>query len=273
MQLAEPATYVTTVRPPAIAVEGLNGSFSGRLAVPDRDAWTSAVVVVPDRSGINAHVLGACRDLALAGHAALAIDIPVSELDAPVVRSSASSSVLDRCTGAVDAALEFLETVGPARPNRFGVVGYGAGGVVALAAGYRCQVGAAVSFYGEGAMRLQENLKGIIERPKRHAATFLCLIGAADEDVRAPKIGELPRHFEAFGMRCNFIVYPRTKAGFCDPGDPRYRPLEARDAWGRLVQALESAARRRHRFTRNKTGPRTAVDVMDPAKTLARRGK
>jgi carboxymethylenebutenolidase len=261
MQLAEPGTD-STVRPRAITVQGPNGPFSGRLAVPTGDVWASAVVVVPDRSGINAHVLGVCRDLALAGHAALAIDVPVSELDAPLVWSSTSSSALDRFTEAVGAALDLLENVAPATPSRFGVVGYGAGGVVALAAGYRCQVGAAVAFYGEGTMRLHENLARIIAKPKPHAATFLCLVGAADEDVRVPDLGEILRNFGSFGMRSNSIVYPRTKAGFCDPGDPRYRPVEARDAWKRLLHALETAPRRRHRFGRKKRRSLTPVDTL-----------
>jgi len=218
----------------------------GFLAVPTASEWKSAVVVV-GATGLDDHVVAVCRELAVAGHGALAIDLPVNRLDE---RASLAPAV----TRTVSAALACLRGAAPAVPPRFGVVGYGAGGLVALAAGIRCQIGAAVSFYGEGPMLLRQHLTQIIDAPKRHAAPFLCLLGSKDTDVGPQDLLAIRDRLDSFGMRHTFIVYPRTAAGFCHQNSANYRAAEANDAWSKLLHALETAPRLRHRFGAKQAG-------------------
>jgi dienelactone hydrolase len=147
----------------------------------------------------------------------------------------------------VAAALEFLRAAAPTAPTRYGAVGFGAGGLVSLAAGYRCQIGASVSFYAEGPMRLRANLPQIFDRPKPQAAPLLCLVGALEEVLPAD-LAAIRAHLGHFGMRETMVVYPRRKTGFCHPASEAYRETEAGDAWGRLLRALDTAPRQRHRF-------------------------
>jgi carboxymethylenebutenolidase len=249
MQLTQAEAGPPTVCTRVVRLEGRHESFAGLLATPAGAAWKSATVVVADRNGVDDHARTVCRDLALAGHAALAIDLrclpPSTE---GRTRSLTGSAALTRATGAVATALAFLRRSGPPTQGRFGVVGFGEAGLVALAAGYRCQAGVAVSFYGDGPMRLRMDAEEIIDSPKRQAASFLCLIGGEDPDITPADLGALRAHLDASGMRHTFIVYPRTRAGFCHPESPTYRPADARDAWARLLHALATAPRLRHRF-------------------------
>jgi carboxymethylenebutenolidase len=270
MDLIEPLVHSATVHTRTVTIDAPDGPVTGLLAIPDGDAWTSAVVVVPDRGGVDEHIARACRDLAAAGHVALAIDLAVSELHAALPSSLSPRSILTRFTRAVTAGLTLLRTIGPTRPSRLGVIGYGAGGLVAFAAGYRCQVGAAIAFYGEGPMHLREHLADIIEKPKPQAASFLCLVGAVDEHLYTADLGAILRHFTNFRMQFNVIVYPRVGNGFCLPGHPKYRPAEAKDAWGRVLHALESSSRLRHRFVAKARLP-PKPDLLRSAPRPARR--
>jgi dienelactone hydrolase len=246
-----------------VLVEGPNGPLRGLLATPPvpRDGgWKAGVVVVPDRSGIDPRV---CRALAAAGHGAIALDLDVGDVG--------GAPGLERCTASVAAALAFLRGATPTAPPRLGVIGYGAGGLVALAAGVRCQVGASVSFYGEGPTLLRARLAQIVDRPKRHAATLLCLVGGKDEGVTPADLGAIRDHLDAFGMRHTLIVYPRTRGGFCEEGAPTYRADEANDAWQKALHAIETAPRLRHRFV-GKRAPVGGAALPAPAPAPVRRG-
>jgi len=247
---ASPSESPLTVRD--VLIEPPRGGVPGYFAAPSSDAWKSAVVVIGDHLTLDDHARETCRRLAREGHAAIALDL-TGGADSGVSLVSRRPGVSDRDGQAraiegVAAGLELLRTEASAPPARFGVVGYGGGGLVALVAGYRCQVGAAISFYGEGPMQLRANLSEIIERPKRHAASFLCLVGGEDDAVRPEDLGAIHERLDTFGMRHTFIVYPRTRSGFCQVDGPRYRAAEANDAWGKVLHALETAPRLRHRF-------------------------
>jgi carboxymethylenebutenolidase len=152
-------------------------------------------------------------------------------------------------THAVDAALAYLRAEAPRVPARFGIVGFGVGGFVALVAGYRCQIGAAVSFYGEGPMLLRSDLD-IVDGPRRHAASLLCLVGAEDKAVSPDDIAAIRGLLTGYRMQHSFVVYPRTSVDFFRPTATGYRPVVAEDAWKRLLHALETAPRPRFRFPR-----------------------
>ncbi len=262
----EPCRDIQAQTPRPVTLEAPAGRVTGFLATPVSD-WKSAVVVVGDRGGLDDHVLGACARLADAGHAALALDLDVDRLDGSVVLSPSATSALARCTGAVTAGLAFLRAEAAAPPSRFGVVGYGLGGLVALAAGYRCQVGAAVSFYGDGPVRLRANLLEIMGQPKPHAGALLCLVGGEDEDVCPADLAAIHSHLDAFGMRQTSIVYPRTRTDFCRDGAPTYRAAEAADAWGRLLHALEVAPKLRHRFAAKSSAVGRVDRIRRPGRT------
>jgi dienelactone hydrolase len=226
-----------------LAVGG--ASRTAFLAVPKERAWKAAVVVVGDRSSVDAEVKEVARGLAREGHGALALGHG---------QSGPEGTDVVELTRGVDAALSRLRGEAPAPPPRIGVVGYGAGGFIALVAGYRCQVGAVVSVYGEGPMRLRAELRRIIDRPKRHAAPFLCLLGGEDDAVRPGDLAAIRERLHIFGMRHTFIIYPRTRGEFCRVGGLDYRASEAADAWGKILHALDTAPRLRNRSPPNRRG-------------------
>jgi dienelactone hydrolase len=214
------------------------GPFEGALVVPSTPGWLSAVVVVGEEPTPDAHGLRIARRLAEAGHGALAIGQRPFDGD---------GRAYPDITLEAEAALAHLRhETGVAAP-RYGILGYGPGGLTALVAGYRCQFGAAISFYGEGPMRLRAELGRLIESPKPQAAAFLFLVGANDDAVRAADLAAIHTRLQTFGMKHTMIVYPRRTAGFARLGDAAFADVEDRDAWQRVLHVLETSPRLRNR--------------------------
>jgi carboxymethylenebutenolidase len=227
------------------------GAVAAVLATPEA-AWTSGVVLIADLDGLDESVCAACRRLAAHGHAALALQFPAARLEGITEALGRKSADLLALMDAVNVALAFLRAAAPAPLGRLATLGYGAGGFVALAAGYRCQVGVAVSLYGKGPTTLRKHLAEIVDRPKPQAS-ILCLLGGADEDVSPDDLRVIQDRLTAFGMPHTLIVYPRTRSDFCRPEGPTYREREAEDAWDKILHALKTAPRLRHRFARKQT--------------------
>jgi carboxymethylenebutenolidase len=240
---AETAERSIHTREVALRVPEPHGLLRAFLAVPEGAPWKSAVIVVDDAPGIGAHISELCRALARRGHAAVAPDL--------LTLRPGDAGLMSAWTTGVDAALAFLRAEAPRPPPRFGIVGFGVGGFVALSAGYRCRIGAAVSFYGDAVTRLRSDL-GILDGPKPHAASLLCLVGAEDESVRLEDLAIVRERLAGFRMQHSFVVYPRTKSNFFFPGAREHRPAAAEDAWNRLLHVLETAPRLRYRFAKKR---------------------
>jgi dienelactone hydrolase len=229
-------------------------AFEAFVATP-AGPWTSASIVVGENDSLDAGVMAVASDLATSGHAALAMGH---------ASKSGSEEDLAHFVERVHAGFACLKGQALAPAPRFGVVGFGQGGALALAVGYRCRLGASVSFYGEGPAYFGAHVVAIVDHPRRQVGPFLFLFGGDDPAVRPSDLGAIQRRLDFFGMRHTFIVYPRTKGAFCRRGSPDYRESEAADAWQRLLHALETAPRPRHRFTK-KTPEAPAAPVRAKA--------
>jgi dienelactone hydrolase len=239
-----------------VALASVRFRFNGVLALPLATAWRSAAVLVSEGPEVDESTVDIARRLAAAGHAALAIGHD---------GTGRGTEAFERIAERVDAALSYLVAESRAPVPRFGVVGFGPGGFSAIVAGYRCRAGAAVCLYGDGPLRLREELAQLIDQPKRHAARFLFLLGGEDATVKPGDVGPIRDQLEAFGMRNTFIIYPRTKGAFCRPG-PDFRAPAAEDAWLRILLALDTAPRLRHRFSRKAAASVVVRSPPPPAK-------
>jgi carboxymethylenebutenolidase len=261
VELDEPAVWTG---PAAVTLP--RAELSVFIAIPDQVAWKSAVVVVGESGLLDEPVRSICRELARAGHGAIALDLGSSNLEALATCRSAGglgargdaalSALAERVNGAIDALR--AQTTVPL--SRVAVLGYGLGGIVALLAGNRCHVGLTIAFYAEGPQWLGLNLEAVIDTPRPHAAPFVCLIGAEDPACSPDKLSAIQQRLDSFGMKCSFVIYPRTSGHFCRVDAPEYRPRHADEAWHRVLRMLETQARLRHRI-RAKGVPARAVPL------------
>jgi len=246
MSLAVPVEAMVPVRTRGVELALRDRRVGGVLVLP-AGAPRSATVVVPDRTGVREEDVQFSQHLAIAGHASLLVDLPVSNLDGLEVPSPAMGSWLRDFDLTLASGYALLAEI--FAPPRRGLVGIGLGGVVALACGVRRQAGAVVSLYGEGPGRLRHHLDVVVDTPRRQGPHFLCLVGARDPELEPADARVMYEHFAQLGVRLNVVVYPRVGGAFCTPSDARYRPVEAADAREKVLQALDAAPRIRHRFT------------------------
>jgi dienelactone hydrolase len=149
-------------------------------------------------------------------------------------------------TTGVNAAMSLFRLRAP-HPLRFGFVGFGLGGFVACLAAYRCAVGSAIVFYGEGLARLRTQLR-ILDVARPGAAPMLCFVGASDKSIRVDDLAAVRERLVKVRMPHSFVIYPGATSNFFFPGASEYDSAAAADAWRRLLHALETSKRSRYRF-------------------------
>jgi carboxymethylenebutenolidase len=189
------------------------------LCEPEGSGPFPAVLVVRDPAA-QKPIDEVCQKLACEGYVALAPDFPL-----------APAATNEDLASEIDAALALVRT----RPNvdsaRVGIVGFGFGGFVAFLAACRTDVVTAVSFYGEGMVRL-------LRETPRNMAPILCLFGAEDDKIPARHVGKIRSRLSAQGVMHEIIVYPRAGRGFFGDGDAPHRRAAAADAWTRTLRWL-----------------------------------
>ena len=150
---------------------------------------TGGIVVIQEAFGVNDHIEDVARRLAADGWLAVAPhlfhrsgDPKLGYGDMSVVMPHMQALTADGVLADVDAALDQLARAG-IPPERIGVVGFCLGGTVTLVTAARRDVGAAVTFYGDGdplARALRRSRSGDPRRRRGAAPGRRRLVGAGD---------------------------------------------------------------------------------------------
>jgi carboxymethylenebutenolidase len=221
-----------------VEVPQRHGLASAFLATPAGTFWKSAALIVGDEPGINPSSRGLCRALALAGHAAMAVDL--------LALRASEGDIHAAWTTGVNASISLFRVRAP-HPLRYGIVGFGLGGFVACLAAARCAIGSAIAFYGEGLAQLRAHLR-ILDVARPGAAPMLCFVGARDRSIPVDDLAVIRERLVKVRMPHSFVIYPGATSNFFFPGATEHDSEAAADAWKRLLHALETAKRSRYRF-------------------------
>jgi carboxymethylenebutenolidase len=218
-------------------------------APPADDPALGAVIVVHDARGATPYLASVCDRLAEAGLFALAPHLyhweGFSEVDpaggwpsasADMHRLSAPGLTID-----LDAALLHLGEAGFG-VGRVAVLGFCMGGTVALHAGTRHALGAAVTFYGGGVSApYWDAIPPLLELAPGLRTPWLGLYGEEDALISPPEIHELRAAAEQAQVPTALVSYPGAGHAFHSDDRPAiYRPEAAADAWKRALDWIES---------------------------------
>ena len=229
--MVDPADPRLVTRKGGYAVGG-GKMMTGYFAAPRGSGRkVSAVMVIHENRGLNAHTEDVARRLALAGHFAVAPDFLSDQGGTPADEDQARAMIgkvdYDQMIAAGFATLGRLKGLSNGN-GKAGMVGFCWGGAmvhqVALAAG--AGVDAAVSYYGpapapEAVARLQAPL----------------LIHLAGNDARVNATGEpYAAAAKATGKPVTLHVYPGVEHAFNnDTSAERYNKTAADLAWSRTL--------------------------------------
>ncbi|MCS6870932.1 MAG: dienelactone hydrolase family protein [Anaerolineae bacterium] len=131
---------------------------------------------------------------------------------------------------AVLSALQVLRTHNRVN-GRLGVVGWGAGGEVALRVALKQpELRAAVIFGG--------NPQPYLSELHSDQAAILAFYGDDDPEVPPATLNQMWKELAQSKARWQMIIYPNVANDFKDEESPRYHPYYAADAWRRCTEFL-----------------------------------
>jgi dienelactone hydrolase len=222
---------------------GSAGSVFRRTEGKDR---APAVIVLPAIAGLNGYMTNVCDGLAGQGFASVLVDYHARtgkpDLSDRAKVMAAVASLPDRDILAdIGANIEFLQARPDIDPKRIAVLGFCIGGSYAiLAASEFNQFRCAIAFYGTIKYPATNDLKPLspFDAAQNLKCPFLGHFGEDDALIPPHDVAELKTRLKHKPAE----VYTYPGAGHAFHEDFRsevYRPIAAKEAWGRSVEYLQ----------------------------------
>ena len=199
------------------------------------------VVVLQEVFGVTPHIEDVCQRFADAGWLAVAPHLfhrtgdPILPYDDfSEVKPHVQALNADDILADVDAGLGFLDGAGfPA--DSCGVVGFCAGGSMAMLAATERSIGAAVTYYGGGVVEGRFGFPALVDLAPRLRAPWLGLFGDHDPSIPVDQVERLARAAATAEVRTEVEIYADAGHAFNRDGGDNYVETAARDAWMRTL--------------------------------------
>lgn len=231
-------------------IETADGSMTLLSARPPSTP-RGAVIVVQEAFGLTDHIGDICERLATAGFVAVApalfhrqptqvvdYDAMSTEEGVALIMDLLGSLTVDGLTMDLDATLSFLASEGFASTST-AIIGFCMGGAMALFAGTRPGVVAAVSFYGGGVEVGRFGLPPLVDLAPSLRCDWLGLYGDQDAGIPMSQIDALELAASTSSADTQVIRYPDAGHGFnCNDRPDHFNAGAASDAWTRTLDFL-----------------------------------
>ena len=214
-------------------------------AVPD--APKSAVVVIQEAFGVNAHIEDVTRRFAAEGYYAVAPHIyhragggtaPYDDFGKvmPLFEGLDDDGILTD----VDAALVHLHAAG-FEDAQIGVVGFCLGGRASFLVAVSRALGAGVGFYGGGIVSARiPQFPPLVDRARELRTPWLGLFGDADQGIPVADVEQLRDALAGASTESEIVRYADAEHGFHCDERPSYHAEASADGWARTLQWFAS---------------------------------
>lgn len=215
---------------------------------PSADETTCpGVVVIHDGAGFGEHAIGVANKLALAGYAALAVNLfSRREPKANATNEELLAflrSVPDRqIVSDLQAAIDFLADDPSVRGRAIGMIGYCWGGACTFIASGRCRgLFAAVGWYGELKTEVlnERHPEHPLDAVADRSCPVLALFGELDPYVPSEYVDELRARASENPIELDVVVYPDLHHGFAHPGREHFDSAGHDDGWARVWKLFD----------------------------------
>jgi carboxymethylenebutenolidase len=220
------------VRAGSVVFAGADVPLLGYMARPATEGSFALVLVCHENRGLTLHIQDVVRRLAVAGYAALAVDLLSREGgtaavanpdDIPGLLSNAPPA---RHVGDFQSGLAFMRAQPFARADRVGMVGFCfGGGITWRVAAAVPDLNAAVPFYGPPVPA---------DQVPQINAPVLAIYAERDERINNT-IPEIEAAMQANGKVFEQLMYPAVDHAFHNDTGARYSAEAAQDAWTRTL--------------------------------------
>ncbi|CAB4619221.1 unannotated protein [freshwater metagenome] len=226
-----------------ITIETADGPMSAFLAAPDGEP-RGGVVVVQEAFGLTGHIRRVTEALAADGWLAIAPALfhrseeqifGYSDYDklGPVIMKLTRETI----EADIDAALGNLGDRG-IDASATGIIGFCLGGSITLATAARCELGAAITFYGGGLAEGRFGLDAGIDTAARLRTPWLGLYGDLDEHIPVDDVERVRVAAASCPVDSQVVRYAEADHGFHCDERPSFHAESSTDAWQRTLQFL-----------------------------------
>lgn len=226
-----------------ITIETADGPMSAFLAVPDGEP-RGGVVVVQEAFGLTGHIHRVTEALAADGWLAISPALfhrseeqifGYGDYDrlGPVIMKLTKETI----EADIDAALGNLGDRG-IDASATGIIGFCLGGSITLATAARCELGAAVTFYGGGLAEGRFGLDAGIDTAARLRTPWLGLYGDLDEHIPVDDVERVRVAAASCPVDSQVVRYAEADHGFHCDERPSFHAESSTDAWQRTLQFL-----------------------------------
>jgi carboxymethylenebutenolidase len=221
-----------------------DGSIPGYRAMPAEGRPFATVLVVQEIFGVHEHIKDICRRLAKRGYFAVAPALYAREGDVSQMTSGQEiiAKVVSKVPDAqvatdLDSTAAWAGGTGKADLDRLGITGFCWGGrQVWLYAAHNPKLKAAAAWYGVLHWPVTEiTPKNAIDLVQQIDVPVLGLYGGSDQGISMEQIEALRAALKAAGKPSQILVYPDAGHGFNADYRPSYNPVDAKDAWQKML--------------------------------------
>jgi carboxymethylenebutenolidase len=225
-------------------LETVDGSMDVFVSTPLEDI-RGGVVVVQEAFGLTGHIQRVCEAVADAGYVAVAPALfhrsedqlfGYSDYDklGPVIMT------MTRATIEVDVDAAFAELVRLKVPaDKLAIMGFCFGGTVTLETAARCELAAAITFYGGGLGEGRFGLSSGIESAARLRTPWLGLYGDLDEHIPTDEVERARIAAASSPVDTEVIRFADADHGFHCDERPSFHAETSSIAWARTLEFLD----------------------------------
>jgi len=232
------------------SIETVDGQMTLLTARPTSTPL-GAVIVIQEAFGLTDHIGDICVRLAEAGFVAVApalfhrqpsqvvgYDAMGTDEGVALIMDLLGSLTAEGLAMDLDATLATLAAEG-FDASETAIIGFCMGGAVALFAGTRPGVSAAVSFYGGGVEVGRFGLPPLVDLAPSLRCDWLGLYGDLDTGIPITQVDALSLAASSSSANTEVVRYPDAGHGFnCNDRPDHFNADAAADAWARTLQFL-----------------------------------
>lgn len=223
-----------------------DGPMPAFESIPDGDT-KGAVVVVQEAFGLTDHIADVCERFADAGWRAVAPAL-FHRKGSPVISYDEMQKAMGmlRTLDADELRTDFLTTFDYLERSGFdmdhtAVVGFCAGGTLAVWAGTLRELGGAVTFYGSGIRKGRFGLPNLLELAPSMKCPWIGFYGDKDKGIPVSEVEELRSAMKGRTHPAEVVRYEDAGHAFhCDARPDVYEPNSAKDSWNKTLNWLNT---------------------------------
>lgn len=225
--------------------------IAAHLAMPVAPGSYSAIIVIQEIFGVNAHIRDVTERIAKQGYVAIAPAI--YQRQAPGFETGYTMEAIQQgklykeqtktqeLLSDLQATIDYLYTLPQVKQTGVGTMGFCFGGLVVYLGATLPEVKATASFYGAGIANWSPgNGKPTVDYTSEIKGTLYAFFGMEDASIPLTEVDQIEQALTVHGISHQIFRYVGADHGFFCDQRASYDPRAAQDAWEKVLELYKT---------------------------------